>query len=338
MNKDIQNTRNDIPIKLPNTSEPIIVRSEESQKRLEPISETFGTKPGSSEEVLNEPNKVPNNSEGKYRTAPTCSADNSQYTITIREAARIFEEAGVPRTERALTNWCNKNVRGITRLDCCYRESQRRYYITPQSIDGVIKEERQKALRLGGQNATLFSYEAEQLSDHVQKEVLSSSEEMQKTSEQDSNSSRTFPNKSEEMWGSNNNFQNDSADYTINSGLGKEVKTEKSKTHESPSNKNNNSQKELQMENYELKVQLEGQKYLIRKFDELVEGERDRHEKEKLAFVDRLTDARHRIGSLEERLLQIEAPKSAVRDVVAEDEIIAHQNSSQKKSYESEFD
>ena len=33
--------------------------------------------------------------------------------------------------------------------------------------------------------------------------------------------------------------------------------------------------KELQMENYELRVQLEGQKHLIRKFDELTDKEHD---------------------------------------------------------------
>ena len=68
------------------------------------------------------------------------------------------------------------------------------------------------------------------------------------------------------------------------------------------------------MENYELRVQLEGQKYLIKKFDELVNGERERHEKEKMMLVDRLTDARHQIGSLEQKLLQLEAPKGSYRE------------------------
>ena len=72
--------------------------------------------------------------------------------------------------------------------------------------------------------------------------------------------------------------------------------------------------KELQMENYELRVQLEGQKHLVRQFDKLVDGERERHEREKLALVDRLTDARHEIGTLEQKLLQLEAPKGTVRD------------------------
>lgn len=67
------------------------------------------------------------------------------------------------------------------------------------------------------------------------------------------------------------------------------------------------------MENYDLKVQPEGQKFLVRKFDELVAGERERHEKEKLALIDRLTDARHEIGALEQKLLQLEAPQGDKR-------------------------
>ncbi len=68
------------------------------------------------------------------------------------------------------------------------------------------------------------------------------------------------------------------------------------------------------MENYELRVQLEGQKHLIRQFDSLVDGERERHEREKLALVDRLTDARHEVGTLEQQLLQLKAPSGMVRD------------------------
>jgi hypothetical protein len=58
----------------------------------------------------------------------------------------------------------------------------------------------------------------------------------------------------------------------------------------------------------------------VRQFDSLVAGERERHEKEKMALVDRLTDARHQIGGLEQRLLQLEAPRSTVRDVELTDD------------------
>jgi hypothetical protein len=80
------------------------------------------------------------------------------------------------------------------------------------------------------------------------------------------------------------------------------------------------------MENYELRVQVEGQKYLVRKFDELVAGERERHEKEKLALVDRLTDARQQVGTLEQKLLQLEAPRGTIRDA----ELIERQEERQR--------
>lgn len=101
----------------------------------EQTAENNRTVPNVSEDVpketLDRSEDVPKEEPEQYRTAPTCSAEHQKHTITIREAARIFEEAGVARTERALTNWCNINTKGIRRLDCCYREDERRYYIPP---------------------------------------------------------------------------------------------------------------------------------------------------------------------------------------------------------------
>ena len=39
--------------------------------------------------------KIPNDAE-RFRTAPACTEEHEGFTITIREAARIFEDAGVP--------------------------------------------------------------------------------------------------------------------------------------------------------------------------------------------------------------------------------------------------
>ncbi len=76
------------------------------------------------------------------------------------------------------------------------------------------------------------------------------------------------------------NVPNRSADHTESFTSGHENRSRISDTDEPIDKKEKDALKELQMENYELKVQLEGQRYLTRKFDELVEGERDRHEKE----------------------------------------------------------
>lgn len=141
------------------------------------------------------------------------------------------------------------------------------------------------------QNTTSDNQEDEQNPlEHIQVR----SEEVRNGSEQNAETFGSVLNKNDNV---RNEAQNGSEE---NDNQGRNDKT------------NKDAFKELQMENYNLKVQLEGQKYLVKKFDELVDGERERHEKEKLALIDRLTDARHQIGSLEEKLLQIEAPKGVV--------------------------
>jgi hypothetical protein len=107
---------------------------------------------------------VPHNAEGsiafpqasvEFRTVPNVAEDfgkvpqiaarNENHTLTVRETARMFESAGVARTERSIINWCQPNRQGITRLDCYYDPNERKYYITSQSVEAVIQEEIQRA-------------------------------------------------------------------------------------------------------------------------------------------------------------------------------------------------
>jgi len=67
------------------------------------------------------------------------------HTLTVRQAARVFEDASVARTERSVTNWCHKNKHGIGRLDCYYDPNEKKYFITPQSVNRAIEEEQAKA-------------------------------------------------------------------------------------------------------------------------------------------------------------------------------------------------
>jgi hypothetical protein len=57
----------------------------------------------------------------------------------------MFETAGVARTERSIVNWCQPNRQGIARLDSYYDPNERKYYITPQSVETAIQEESQRA-------------------------------------------------------------------------------------------------------------------------------------------------------------------------------------------------
>jgi hypothetical protein len=99
---------------------------------------------------------VPNNSESfgsvrnateEFRSIPQISERKNSHTLTVREVARMFEAAGVARTERSIVNWCQPNRTGIARLDSYFDPNERRYYISPQSVDSAIAEEKAKATK-----------------------------------------------------------------------------------------------------------------------------------------------------------------------------------------------
>ncbi len=102
-------------------------------------AETFGNLPHDSESFGN----VPKPSEA-FRTVRNISERTEKHTLTVREAARLFEQAGVPRTERSIVNWCQLNRQGVSRLDAFFDENEGRYYITPQSVTRAIEEEQAK--------------------------------------------------------------------------------------------------------------------------------------------------------------------------------------------------
>src|SRR6266508_275668 len=86
------------------------------------ISEPVGNPPHSSEDFgkmpkASEPFRtVPNRSES-FRKLPKASERKESHTLTVREVARMFENAGVARTERSIVNWCQPNAAGIAQLD-----------------------------------------------------------------------------------------------------------------------------------------------------------------------------------------------------------------------------
>ncbi len=95
-------------------------------------SEDFGTVPKSAE---------------PFRNVPKHSERNENHTLSVREAARMFEEAGVMRTERSIVNWCQPNKDGMARLDSYFDPNERKYFITSQSVEAAIQEEWAKAVR-----------------------------------------------------------------------------------------------------------------------------------------------------------------------------------------------
>jgi len=105
-------------------------------------SASFRTIPHSSESFR----PVPNGSEA-FRSVPNHAERTEKHTLTVREVARLFETAGVARTERSIVKWCQPNKTGGAKLDAYFDPNERKYYITPQSVDLAIGEEKAKAAR-----------------------------------------------------------------------------------------------------------------------------------------------------------------------------------------------
>jgi hypothetical protein len=104
-----------------------------------PAAEPFRSLPNPSEIF----GTIPKDSES-FRNVPNHSVRKENHTLTVREVARMFEAAGVARTERSITNWCQKNNQGIPRLDAYLDPNERRYFISPQSVERAIQEEQAK--------------------------------------------------------------------------------------------------------------------------------------------------------------------------------------------------
>ena len=111
-------------------------------------AERFGTVPNPAEPFGSLPNPA-----DAFRTVPHSAEPlppidwRESYTLTVRETARLFEAAGVARSERSIVNWCQRNRQGIARLDAYFDPNERRYFITRQSVDTLIAEEKARAAK-----------------------------------------------------------------------------------------------------------------------------------------------------------------------------------------------
>jgi hypothetical protein len=70
---------------------------------------------------------------------------DSEFTLTIDEAALLYEHAGLPRTPRSIQRYCEKGHLDARRIETVYGE---KYLITPPSVMkhiAYIEEVRQVA-------------------------------------------------------------------------------------------------------------------------------------------------------------------------------------------------
>jgi len=126
------------------------------QRRIEGIGSDLGSVPNSSESFGNLPKSsetfrtVRNDSE-TFGTLPNPSARKENHTLTVREVARMFESAGVARTERSIINWCQLNRMGVARLDAYFDPNEHKYFITLDSVNAAIQEELSRAAKQADQ-------------------------------------------------------------------------------------------------------------------------------------------------------------------------------------------
>ena len=68
------------------------------------------------------------------------------HTLTVRDVVKMFDNAGVPRSERSISRWCQPNTQGEKRFDAFLdeKEGKGKYYITPESVRRVLEEEKAK--------------------------------------------------------------------------------------------------------------------------------------------------------------------------------------------------
>lgn len=132
---------------------------EDNQSKLLP--ELLGPVPQNAEASFDVPlasaefRTVPNAAED-FGIVPQVAERKESHTLTVKETARMFEAAGVARTERSIINWCQPNRQGNKRLNSYYDPNERKYYITPQSVEAVIQEEIQRAKKPADLDAEPF--------------------------------------------------------------------------------------------------------------------------------------------------------------------------------------
>jgi len=95
-------------------------------------------------QVAEEPQQPSAGEQRPIAEFPQQKKKTDAHSITIRSAVRIFEDAKTPRSPRTIVNYCNPNTESVSRLDCWQDPKDRAYYITLESIEEVIAEEKAK--------------------------------------------------------------------------------------------------------------------------------------------------------------------------------------------------
>ena len=294
--REFKNTSSSLP---PNVS----VTSEENKT----ASESFGN---SSESKANLSEKEIQVSEGKeeiFRKLTKASEKTVDHSLTVRETAKIFEDSGVPRTERSIINWCNQNSQGECRLDCYYDNSEHKYYITPQSINKVIHEEKSKS-RNDFEFLNNLSESRQDFSEAFGNEVDSIpklSESHGKSSETISIASETLP-KDERT---ESERQQGRLEYEEKNKIISDMEAELNKMREEKIRAESSTGYKDELLTF-FKNQISNDRDDYNNRMKFMQDQIIKLQEQSTKYADQVIDSQRRIGSLESHLRQLEAPKS----------------------------
>lgn len=198
--------------------------------------------------------KTKSNPSESFGALPYVSEKTAEHILTVRDVAKRFENAGVSRTERSITNWCQPNPQGMARLDCFFDTNEHKYFITPLSVDHAISEEQNKR-KIQDQTAH--------------------SEPARNPSENPGNDSEPFGNQTDHF----GNFPN----------------TSETPGQSTPDNNNHDYERQTRL----LQIDLKGKELYIGHL-----------EKSNSKLVEDIKHTSNLLGKMEERVRQLEAPKS----------------------------
>lgn len=75
--------------------------------------------------------------------------EDVDYNLTTKEAARRCVDAGLPRIERTMLNWCQPDRNGESRMKCHYDHASRKWFINEESFEVALAEEISRAKSRG---------------------------------------------------------------------------------------------------------------------------------------------------------------------------------------------
>ena len=165
------------PTPFPNVEEP----------SAEPLRNGSEEPRGVSEAVRNEEVE----SSERLSQLPKLKQRTGDHNVTVRAAAKLLEAQGHPITERTIINWCYPTKTGPEKLDCAWDETKIKYFITHRSIDQVMAD---MPKAYPSEPPTKFQKDIQSDSEYtteIPKEKDVSSEQAQKGSETQDNSSET---------------------------------------------------------------------------------------------------------------------------------------------------